>query len=155
MKLGALIVGFCSISATALAAGESAPDGAAIYKSKCAICHMADGRGTPFMTPPVRDVLKPFLMTDVGRDYLSKVIGFGMAGPIISGGESFSGAMPAFADELTPDEIAAVLNHLAARFNESETDLNAERVSKLLERPAMPSSDLLALRKSLLAKNGN
>ena len=42
-----IVLGVMSLALTVTAGSAQAADGAAIYKAKCAICHGAEGAGTP------------------------------------------------------------------------------------------------------------
>lgn len=78
-----------------------AADGAALYKSKCAACHGADGTGD---TPVGKNLkVKSLASPDVQKqtdDELSKTISSG------------KGKMPPFAGKLSADELKAVVQFI-------------------------------------------
>jgi cytochrome c6 len=90
--------------ALAMVAGLAVPmmaaDGAALFTTKCAGCHGADGtKAMPAMG------VKPINTSDVkgkGADTLKKEISNGV------------GKMPGFAGKLTPEEITAVTEYVLA-----------------------------------------
>jgi mono/diheme cytochrome c family protein len=86
------------ILAAALPAFAAAPDGAALYKAKCAMCHGADGSGqTPVgKSMKVRDLRSPEVQKKTDIE-LTK---------LISGGK---GKMPAFGQKLTTAEIQSII----------------------------------------------
>ena len=71
-----------------------ADDGATIYKSKCAMCHGADGKG---MTP----VGKSLKMRDLTSEEVQKLTDKEIATVIAEG----KGKMPAFKSKLSAAEI--------------------------------------------------
>jgi len=86
------------ILVAALPAFAAGPDGAALYKAKCAMCHGADGSGqTPVgKSMKVRDLRSPEVQKKTDIE-LTKVI---------SGGK---GKMPAFGQKLTTAEIQSII----------------------------------------------
>jgi mono/diheme cytochrome c family protein len=77
---------------------DSAPDGAAIFKPNCAVCHGADGKGK---TPTGRSLHLKDLGSDevqsMKNEELQKII------------EDGKGAMPAFKDKLDQTSIDALI----------------------------------------------
>lgn len=73
------------------------PDGAALYKQKCAMCHKADGKGYPGLKTP--DLTDPKWQKNAKDKDIEDVIKNGKKGT----------AMPAFADKLKDDEIKALV----------------------------------------------
>jgi len=91
----------------ALAQGE------VLYQARCAVCHGAQGQGTPGLYPPLAGSLARLLALEEGRSYLAWVVAYGLSGPMRSGGRTYNGVMPAHPD-FSPEEEAALLNHLLA-----------------------------------------
>jgi cytochrome c6 len=84
------------------AQAENAPnDGAALYKTKCAMCHGPDGAGkTPVgQKLGIRDLRSPEVQQQTDSD-LSHVIGEG------------KGKMPAFSKALSEDQIKLVVAYV-------------------------------------------
>jgi cytochrome c6 len=72
---------------------DATPDGAAIYKNKCAICHGPNGEGSVAMkTAPYK---KDMSEADIVK--------------IILNGKN---KMPAFKGKLSPDELSQVAKHV-------------------------------------------
>jgi mono/diheme cytochrome c family protein len=72
---------------------DATPDGAALYKSKCALCHGANGEGKAAMkTTPFKK--------DMSEADIIKII------------ESGKGKMPAYKTKLSADEISQVAKHV-------------------------------------------
>jgi cytochrome c6 len=76
-------------------------DGAAIYKTKCASCHGADGSGqTPVgKSMKIRDLRSPEVQKQTDVE-LTK---------IIAGGK---GKMPAYGKQLSNDDVSALIAHI-------------------------------------------
>lgn len=102
--------------------------GEQVFGNKCAACHQVSGTGVAGVFPPLagdavvtaKDSAEHILIVLRGRQ--GKAIG----------GVAYPAAMPAFADQLTNDEIAAVINH--------------ERTSWSNKGPLVPPKDVAALR---------
>ncbi len=77
---------------------DAGPDGAAIYKAKCAICHGADGKG---QTPPG----KALKVRDLGSSEVQKLSNAEMQKIIVDG----KGKMPGFKSSLDQAALDAVI----------------------------------------------
>jgi cytochrome c6 len=77
----------------------AAEDGAALYKSKCAMCHGADGTAKK-MAEPSRNLQDPKFQAEVSKDAVAKIL--------IEG----KGKMKGLKDKLTPEQIEAVASHV-------------------------------------------
>lgn len=105
--LGALL------AAAALADGEPRfADGAAAFQANCAVCHRANGAGTPGLAPPVTEYPPRFLATPEGRRQLAMTVLFGMYGDIVVGERHYNFKMPEFT-RLDDATLAATLNFVA------------------------------------------
>jgi mono/diheme cytochrome c family protein len=93
-------------------------DGAKIY-AQCAGCHQANGQGIPGAFPPLASHVAEILSKAGGREYLIKVLLWGLQGQIEVKGMKYNGAMPAFA-QLKDEEIAAVLTHIATAWGDDK-----------------------------------
>lgn len=92
-----ILIILMSINATA----QDAPDGQAVFKKKCVMCHGADGKANTDMG---RQLNALSLLSDEVRklspDEMMQVVTDG------------KGSMPSFTDQLSPDEIAAVVGYV-------------------------------------------
>ena len=94
--------------------------GESTYSSNCASCHGAQGAGMPGVFPPLAGNMAEIYNAG-GREYLVDVVVHGLSGPISVDGQTYNGAMPAWAGSLSNEQIAAVLNHeLTAWGNEDQ-----------------------------------
>jgi mono/diheme cytochrome c family protein len=112
---------------------EEHASGAAVFTSRCAACHQADGRGLPGVFPPLAG--SEFVNGDSAR--LVRLVLRGLTGPVTVGGATFNGAMPAWADQLTDAEIAAVLTSARSSFGNASPAVSAGLV--VAERAATAS----------------
>ncbi|HEY0142730.1 MAG TPA: cytochrome c [Thermoanaerobaculia bacterium] len=98
LVLAVLIVALMTAPA---ALADAAIDGAAIFKSKCAMCHGADGKGQTGMG-------RSMGLRDLGSAEVQKQTDVELAKITAEG----KGKMPAYKGKLSADEIAAVVKHL-------------------------------------------
>lgn len=96
-----------------------AADGKALYDAHCAACHQPDGAGAVGLAPPLAGTLGKRLASPAGRQYLPGVLIAGLAGKLESKGVVYNGIMPNW-QQLSDDELAAVLNHVLTAFNAAE-----------------------------------
>ncbi|APD08836.1 MULTISPECIES: cytochrome C-552 [Thermus] len=93
-------------------------DGAKLY-AQCAGCHQANGQGLPGAFPPLAGHVAEILAKQGGREYLIKVLLWGLQGQIEVKGMKYNGAMPGF-NGLKDEEIAALLNHIATAWGDDK-----------------------------------
>lgn len=84
--------------------------GSATYTQNCASCHQANGQGIPGAFPPLAGHVPNLYNAEGGREYLIKVVLYGLQGPITVNGASYNGVMNAWG-QLSDEQIAATLNH--------------------------------------------
>jgi cytochrome c oxidase cbb3-type subunit III len=94
------LIGAIALPAGTVVQAAEGPDGAAIYKQKCQMCHGADGKGFPAIKTP--DLTDPKWQASVTDKAMTEVIKNGKKGT----------PMPAFADKLKDDEIQAVVKFI-------------------------------------------
>jgi mono/diheme cytochrome c family protein len=81
--------------------------GKQVYENKCAACHQVTGLGLPGVFPALKDSA---VVTAADPTEHIRIVLRGLSGKAI-GGVTYGSAMPAFADQLTDEEVAAVLTH--------------------------------------------
>ena len=84
-------------------------DGAATFQANCAVCHRANGTGTPGLAPPVTTFPPRFAATPEGRRQLALTVLYGMYGDIVVGERHYNFKMPEFT-RLDDAALAATLN---------------------------------------------
>ncbi|HZF30495.1 MAG TPA: cytochrome c [Gammaproteobacteria bacterium] len=101
----------CALLCCAASGADAAPvDGAQIFRSACAACHGADGRGRTAAELGFDNALPDF--TDC--DFSSREQNGDWSAIVNRGGpvRAFSRRMPAFGEALTSEQIEAVVDHL-------------------------------------------
>jgi mono/diheme cytochrome c family protein len=99
-------------------AGQAAPSpppitdpiaaGQNIYTQRCQACHQANGLGQPNLFPPI-----------IGSEWVTgpeettiRILLNGMQGPVEVAGATYNGVMPPWRDQLSDQEIAAVITFI-------------------------------------------
>jgi cytochrome c oxidase cbb3-type subunit II len=94
-------------SQTASTSAATGDPGARVYEARCSSCHQPNGQGLPGAFPPLAgDAV--VLANDPGGHV--EVVLFGLSGRVI-GGTAYVAPMPAWAGQLSDEEVAAVINH--------------------------------------------
>jgi len=113
-------------------AAGGAVNGAEIF-TRCAACHQATGLGVPGAYPPL-----------AGSEWLLnnpqvpiRIVLHGLQGPITVKGTSFNSAMTPFGDQLTDEQIAAVITYERSSFGNHAPGITAAQVTA--ERAATKS----------------
>ena len=109
--------------------GNDLPDGAALFANTCSVCHQTDGKGLPGAFPPLAG--SPIVLD---KDYRL------MVGIILKGYDARAeyATMQGFEDQLTDEEIAAIVNH--------------EKTSWGNKAPTITAEDVKSVRDSLMNK---
>lgn len=109
--------------------GGGKVDGAAIYASLCVACHQASGLGLSGVFPPLAG--SEWVM---GKDTTAAAILLhGINGAITVKGMVYKGAMPAFKDQLSDAQIAAVLTHVRSQWGNTAAPVALETVATTRE----------------------
>ncbi len=99
--------------------------GVAVYGANCSSCHQADGQGLSGVFPPLAG--DPVVSADDPTEHIDIVL-HGLQGKEI-GGVAYVSPMPAFADLLTDEQIAAVVNHERTSFGNDAPLVTPEDVA--------------------------
>lgn len=102
-----------------------AADGHGVYESRCSACHQANGEGLPGAFPPLAG--SEYILGDPER--VVRIVLHGLTGPVTVKGQTFNGAMPAWADQLSDAEIAAVLSYERSSFGNAAPAITADLVA--------------------------
>ena len=99
-------------------------DGSAIFQGRCVACHQATGMGLPGVFPPLAG--SEWVN---GKDAKAAAIVLrGITGRLTVKGSDYNGAMPAFAEQLSDAEIAAVLTHVRSQWGNSAPPVTVDTV---------------------------
>jgi mono/diheme cytochrome c family protein len=121
--------------------GGTQSAGAALFASRCSVCHGPQAAGIPGYFPSLHEQVVAFAKIPQGRDYLVMVVTTGLLGNLKVGGVTYNGAMPAQSG-LSEAEVAAVLNYLASNLGMNDSGvaaLSAADVTAARARHADPS----------------
>jgi mono/diheme cytochrome c family protein len=133
----AMLVGafWCGPASRLRAQAQTAFDwkvlGERIYGDNCSGCHQRSGKGIAGGFPPLAGHAAEVLQKG-GRDYIVRLVLFGLTGTIEVDGTSYNGSMPSWSDALRDDQIAAVINHVL-------TDWDNDKLLPKDFKPILPS----------------
>lgn len=111
-------------SASASQAAASA-DGEALYSNNCAACHQGNGAGLPGAFPPLAG---NSAVNDSDPTKHISVVLHGLQGEEIDG-QTYGSPMPAFGDQLSDAEVAAVVNHERQSWDNTGEPVTADQVA--------------------------
>ncbi|HWU33991.1 MAG TPA: c-type cytochrome [Methylovorus sp.] len=118
-------------------ASKAQVSGAAVFTSRCASCHQADGKGVPGAFPPL--VASPYVLGE--PEVLVKIVLFGLSGEIEVEGARYNGVMPAWASQLNDEEIAAVASHVRGGLGDNKGDsVPVELVTRIRQENSQRST---------------
>jgi mono/diheme cytochrome c family protein len=86
--------------------------GRAAYAATCGACHQANGQGVPDTFPALAGHAPTILARPGGRDYLARLVLYGLEGQIIANGKPFNGVMPPWGEALNDEQIAGALDYV-------------------------------------------
>jgi mono/diheme cytochrome c family protein len=111
-------------------AGAQEDLGEEVYSRICSACHGSTGAGLSGTFPPLAGNAN---VQDAA--YVEGVIRNGKQGELIVAGVTYNGVMPAFGDQLTDDEIVAVIDYVQNRLGVSS---GGETAGPVAEGEAFP-----------------
>ena len=89
-----------------------ADDHSAVFDTNCSMCHQLAAAGVPGQFPRLAGRAGKIASTDAGRNYLERVVLFGMIGGItVDGTPIVGGVMPSFSS-LSNEDLAAALDYI-------------------------------------------
>jgi mono/diheme cytochrome c family protein len=124
--------------------------GLGVYTTNCIACHQAGGTGIAGAFPPLAGHVPDLLNQADGRNYIGKVLLFGLEGEISFNGNNYAGAMPAW-QALSDSDIANVLNYVSSAWDNGKSlpagfkPFTADEI-KALRTPELTSAAVYALR---------
>lgn len=101
-----------------------AVDGRQLYVAKCQACHQATGQGLPGVFPPLAK--SPWVGDPVQIPL--QIVLHGLNGPIEVAGITYNGSMPAFGEQMSDAEVAAVLSFVRSEWGNSGAPVDAAAV---------------------------
>lgn len=101
----------------------TAIDGEKLFKTRCAACHQATGKGIPGAFPP----LAGSEWVNGDSEVMASIVVHGLSGEIEVSGQTFKGAMPSFS-KLKNEELAAILTYVRGSWGNSASEVTAAQV---------------------------
>jgi mono/diheme cytochrome c family protein len=125
-------------AAGASALPQTAPDGAALYTTHCAVCHLVDGAGQPGVAPALMG--EHWSKLGAERAYLPNVLLYGLSGAIKVNGQTFVGVMAPFAnlDDATLAAIATRVRKLQGAADAKP--YAADEIKAVRDKPGNPQA---------------
>lgn len=114
------------LAVLAPAPGSASADGKQLYANACVACHQATGQGLPGVFPPLAD--SEWVKGD--PKVLAQLVLHGVTGAITVKGQEYQGAMPAFAEQFSDAELAAVLSFIRHEWGNEEDAITSEFVAE-------------------------
>lgn len=114
---------------TVEASEDGGLDGQAIFTARCAACHQATGAGLPGVFPPL-----------AGSEWVvgvperpAAIVLYGLQGEIEVAGSPYSSVMPALGDQMSDEEVAAVLTYVRGAFGNNAEPVSPQVVTAVRE----------------------
>jgi mono/diheme cytochrome c family protein len=101
--------------------------GAELYRTSCASCHQNNGQGVPDVFPPLAG--NTVVEARDATEHIEVVL-FGKSGGTIDG-VKYKSQMPAWADQLSDKEVAAVINHERTSWGNDAPKVTPDEVAKI------------------------
>jgi mono/diheme cytochrome c family protein len=119
---------FLSVAGTHRADSQTPPPaefkwqelGARVFDASCSVCHQENGQGIPGAFPPLAGHVAERFAQRNGRDYLVRVVLFGLEGAITVNGNTYASAMPPW-PQLSDSEIAAALDYVLSAWGSDKS----------------------------------
>jgi mono/diheme cytochrome c family protein len=138
----------------AMAASEAAvASGPQTFTSRCSMCHQPSGMGLPGQFPRLSGRVSEIAASPEGRDYLAKVLLYGLYGPITVDDKKIAGLMPGMGT-MSDQDIADVLNHAVSlkKTAKPAPPFTASEIAKVRAAGKLTASQVAAERGRLAAK---
>jgi cbb3-type cytochrome c oxidase subunit III len=116
-----------AVSADQVAAARApeALSGAALFATKCAICHQSSGEGTEAYPPLAGNSV----VTSTDPSAMVAIIVNGRTGPLSVNGKTFNGQMPTWKGQLSNSDIASVATYVRSTWGNSAPPVTEQEVA--------------------------
>jgi mono/diheme cytochrome c family protein len=98
---------------------DSAKAGEKVYQTSCMACHQGNGQGVPGAFPPLVEHSVTILTKEGGREYLPKLILYGLMGQVKIKGQTYNGVMTPWS-QLSDEQLADVLNYVLTSWGNAD-----------------------------------
>ncbi len=110
---------------------DSYAKGQLLFEGTCKACHQSTGLGTPGQYPPLAG--SEWVQAQ-NPNRLIRIVLHGAAGPLSVSGHEFVGAMPAWKDVFTDEQIANVLTYVRQSWGNNAPKVDVAKVKALREK---------------------
>lgn len=107
------------------AGGASASDGAKVYQTNCSSCHQANGQGVPGTFPP----LAGNAAVTANATTVIHIVKYGLNGKVVVNGTTYNGMMPAWGQQLSNGDIAAVVTYIRSSWGNKGSAVTESQVA--------------------------
>ncbi|MFM2269230.1 MAG: hypothetical protein RL757_2671 [Bacteroidota bacterium] len=128
MKIGFGLSVFAIVALALSCKTETYENGAALYKSQCANCHMETGVGLGELIPTL--VQSDYLKNN--RAALACILQKGLNKTIVVNGKVYSDQPMPANDKLKAADIANILNYVGTHFGNTEATFTVEEINQQL-----------------------
>jgi cbb3-type cytochrome c oxidase subunit III len=125
-----------------LGAGAQTPDGKSIFLLNCAACHQPNGQGGG----PYPPLAKNADVNAVDSASVIQTVLNGRIGPITVNGQQYGGNMPSWRNDLSDEQIAAVLTYVRSAWGNSAPAISADQVALARSPVALSGAALFAAK---------
>lgn len=105
--------------------GASANDGGKVYQTNCSSCHQANGQGVAGTFPPLA---KNAVVTGDATKVIH-IVKYGLNGKIQVAGTTYNGMMPAWGQQLSNGDIAAVITYIRSSWGNTGSAVTESQVA--------------------------
>lgn len=118
-----------ALSSANVGRAAGAPNGAALYNEKCAMCHAANGQGLPPAFPPLAK--NPHVVTNDPHDVIVEILNGMPLTDIVVHGQHYGGGMPAWGNWLSNAEVAAIATYVRSSWGNHASAVTERQVAHL------------------------
>jgi mono/diheme cytochrome c family protein len=123
-----LFIGFCCLLLACNSEETTFKNGRNIYLTKCASCHLEDGRGLGALIPPLAGA--DFLTTN--RNRLPCIVRYGIADTLVVNGVQYTEQMAGH-PELSDIDIGNVLNYIGNSWGNRQAPFQLGELRAILQ----------------------
>ncbi|GBC85794.1 Cytochrome c-552 [bacterium HR11] len=117
LVLGSLSVGTWTARPQEAASSEFSSEGHRLFTQACAPCHQPSGRGVTGVYPPLTPHVGRYVQVPEGREYVIRVVLFGLMGRMESESRTYDNIMLPIGLSLTDQQVADILNFVLRELN--------------------------------------
>ncbi len=106
-------------------------DAATLYQQTCAACHQANGQGIPAAFPPLDN--SPYVTSD-NVERLAAIIVYGLQGPIVVNGQTYTSVMAPLGAQRNDAELAKIATYIRSSWSNQAAAVDAAVFAAVREK---------------------